>query len=166
MRNLKAGAKKMEDSMTAAARVRREFRQGRPPKPVEDPAQLKPTAVWKKASDALTDLRRRMTDAKLNPAHVGAEIVYVTQESPDDPERLLMCGEGRTDEEWRDEALKELAKDDVIVLGMLFVQYDAQSGTQAIFPHLFVPLNARGMAVLRKEAETQHNAQALLKTQQ
>lgn len=165
VKNLRAGIKKMENTMTPAALVRREFRLGRPPKPVEDPAQLKHTVVWKKASDALADLRARMSAAGLRPEHVGAEIVYVTQNAPDTPERLLMCGQGRTDDEWRDEALSRLAQDDVIVLGMLFTQFDEQSGTQAIFPHLFVPLNARGMDVLKREALRQHNAIAQLKAQ-
>ncbi len=71
--------------------------------------------------------------------------------------------EGKAPEEMWKAAFEQLSREDVIALGMIFGQYDEASKQKAIFPYLFFGLNQRGMAVLRKAAELQQDASALLK---
>jgi hypothetical protein len=155
-RNLLEGAKKMEQEMTPAARVRREFRLGRPPKAATSLEPLHPLVVWNRATEALTSFRGRMKAAKLNPNHVDAVIVFIEAANPDTPRFLELE---------QKQVLKQLGRADVIALGMLFKQFDAIKKQQAIFPHLFMGLNERGMAVLKKAAEIQNTGTRLTKTQ-
>ncbi|HEX3985371.1 MAG TPA: hypothetical protein VHX13_02080 [Acidobacteriaceae bacterium] len=146
--------------MSPAARVRREFRLGRPPRPLPDgamPEQLHPAVTWQRAKDALADFRRRMADAKLKPEQVDAAIIYVTRAYPERPCFL------RLEDSVRPAALNLLAREDVIALGMLFVQFDARAKQRTIFPHLFFGLNQRGMAVLKEAAALEYTAGAVLK---
>jgi len=154
-KNLREGAKKMEDVMTPAARVRREFRLGRPPKPGES-LPLHPRVVWDRAYTALERFRLLMSIEKLSPEHVDAAIVYIEETNPEQPISLLMReGEARVKE--------VLSRPDVIALGMLFTQFDEKKKQQAIFPYLFVGLNERGVAVLRKAAELQNKGIGITK---
>ena len=154
--------------MTPAARVRRDFTRGRPPKLVEGDMEPKHRAVvWRKAAEALADARQRMTDAKLDPRHIEADIVFVVRTAPDVPEMIAVewhpnsaGAEQRpiSPAEWEAHVLDVIGKDEVIVLGMIFTQLDllagdAGRGQIAYFPLLFTGLNARGMGVLRAAAE-------------
>lgn len=165
-RNLREGIKKMEQRMSTAAQVRRAFQLGRPPRPLADgevPERLHPVAVWNRANEALSDLRTRMTTAKLNPRHVAAAIVFVERVSPEQPCFLFLEERGKTPEEVQNVAFGTLNSTDVIELGMIFVQLDEQTQHKAIFPYLFFGLNQRGMAVLRRAAAEEFTAGELLK---
>lgn len=162
-RNLREGIKKMEKVMSPAAQVRRDFRLGRPPKPGES-LPLHRTVVWQRASDALASFRTRMRGAKLDPRHVTAAIVFIESANPDQPHFLLLDEEGKTPEQSREVAFKELGRDDVIALGMIFRQFDDRSKQQSTFPYQFTGLTERGIAVLRKAADIQDKATALTKT--
>jgi hypothetical protein len=153
----------MEKTMSPAAQVRRDFRLGRPPKPGEA-LPLHRTVVWQRATDALINFRTRMSAAKLDPSHVTAAIVYIESANPDKPHFLLLEEQGKTPEQSRAEAFEQLGRDDVIALGMLFRQFDAQSKQQATFPYQFTGLNERGIAVLRSGAAIQDRFTALTKT--
>jgi hypothetical protein len=162
-RNLREGIKKMENVMSKAAQVRRDFRLGRPPKVVET-MPLHRVVVWQRATDALANFRSRMTAAKLNPNHVTAAIVAIETADPDRPHPLLLEEEGKTPVQCRETAFETLGRDDVIALGMIFRQFDEQSKQQATFPYQFMGLNERGMTVLRKAALDQEIGTALVKT--
>ena len=141
--------------MTTAARVRRDFRLGRPPKQGES-LPLHPRVVWERAYAALEKFRTLMSLEKLSPKNVDAAIVFIEESNPDQPRFLLMSeGEARIKE--------QLSRLDVIALGMLMQQFDAEKKQRAIFPYLFVGLNEHGMAVLKKAAEIQFQAGALTK---
>jgi hypothetical protein len=163
-RNLREGIKKMESKMSAAAQVRREFRLGRPPKTVEQLVPMHRTVVWNKATEALANLRSRMSVAGLNPADVAAAIIYVKARDPEEPLFLKVDGGDKEAEEWQAAALEALGGDDVFALGMIFGQYDRASGQQTIFPFQFTGLSEAGVAVLRKAATEWHAAIALCKT--
>jgi len=154
-RNLKAGSKKMEENMSTAARVRRQFRLGRNPKPGES-LPLHPRVVWERAYTALERFRTMMSLEKLSPKHVDAAIVFIEESNPDQPHFVLLS-------EGEDRVREELSSPDVIALGMLFRQFDAEKKQQSTFPYLFVGLNERGMAVLKKAAEIQCKYAALTK---
>lgn len=141
--------------MTTAARVRREFRLGRNPKPGES-LPLHPRVVWERAYVAQERFRTLMSLEKLNPKHVEAAIVFIEESNPDQP-RFVLLSEGE------DRVKEELSRPDVIALGMLFQQFDTEKKQRAIFPYLFVGLNERGMAVLKKAAAIQYNYGTLTK---
>jgi hypothetical protein len=160
--NLREGIKKMAKVMSPAAQVRRDFRLGRPPKPGET-LPLHRMVVWHRASEALSNFRARMAAAKLNPKDVEALIVYIENTEPDTPRVLLLEEEGKTPGQCQMAAFKELGRDDVIAIGMLFRQFDTLSKQQFTFPYQFVGLNERGVAVLKKAAMMQVGASKLLK---
>jgi hypothetical protein len=162
-RNLKAGAAKMEENMSTAARVRRDFRLGRHPKQGES-LPLHPRVVWERAYVALSRFRTLMSIEKLDPKHVTAAIVFIEEADPDQPRVLLLEEEGKSEEECKQAVFEQLGRHDVQALGMLFRQFDAEKKQQSTFPHLFVGLNARGMAVLKKAALMQEKGAALLKS--
>jgi hypothetical protein len=163
VKNLRAGIKKMESTMTPAAQVRREFRLGRPPKPVETVEPLQRTVVWRKATEALSNIRDRMVAAKLKPEHVSGAVVYVETGSPDESRVLPVQQRDKTLEESQAAAYEILGRDDVIALGMIFTQYDEHAGKLAVFPFQFMPLNERGIAVLRQAATEAQDLVANLK---
>jgi hypothetical protein len=93
----------------------------------------------------------------LKPKHVEAHIVYVKASNEDNPLSLQVDGgPSKSDEQWKHEALEALKDDDVLALGMVFIQYDAAAkggaGQLVYFPHQFMGLSERGIAVLRKAA--------------
>lgn len=151
--NLREGIKKMEKTMSPAARVRREFQLGRPPRPLPDGERLRPTVLWQKAVDALDGLRARMSKAELNPLHAEAAIVYIEQEDPTQPRFLELEVPGKTPEEVRAIALELLAREDIIELGMLFSQWDERMKQRTTFPYLFYGLNSKGMFILKLAAK-------------
>jgi hypothetical protein len=153
-KNLREGIKKMEKVMTPAAQVRRDFRLGRPPK-ASEALPLHRMVVWQRATDALSNLRARMTAAKLNPDDVTAAIVFIERDNPDQPNVLLMDDQQA--------AFEQLGRDDVIALGMIFRQFDEQTKQQSTFPYQFMGLNERGMDVLKKAATQQVVAAELTK---
>jgi hypothetical protein len=165
-KNLQAGVKKMEQIMSPAARVRRDFRLGRPPKPIgenEQPEPLHPVVVWRRANEAVSSFRSRMTAAELKPRHVAAAIVYVERAAPDQPRLLALEEKGKSPEEMQSAAFEVLGRPDVIALGLIFGQIDERTKQKAIFPYLFFGLNQRGMAVLKKAAAKELAAGELLK---
>ena len=152
--------------MTAAARVRRDFQLGRPPRPLaegEVPEPLHPVVAWKRATDALADFRARMTAAGLKPEHAEALIVYVRLADLDIPRIVLLEEPGKTAEEMRRAALETLGAEDVITLGMIFQQHDEQTGQRAFFPRLYFGLSKRGMDMLKRAAQEQFEGAELLK---
>lgn len=165
-KNLQAGIEKMKEEMSAAARVRRDFRLGRPPKPLgenEEPEQLRADATWRRASEAVAAFRARMTAAKLNPQHVAAAIIFVERTNPEQPHFLFLEEKGKAPEEIQSAAFDVLSRSDVIALGMIFEQFDERTKQRAIFPYLFFGLNKRGMDVLKRAADLGLAAGELLK---
>jgi|SRR5579864_220872 len=167
-RNLREGIQKMEKKMTPAAQVRRDFLLGRPPRPLgehDEPEPLHPSVLWRRANESLSDIRTRMTKAGLKPEHVAAAIIYVERSTPEQPHFLYLEEKGKTPEEMRKEAFDFLVNraEDVIVLGMILVQFDEQTKQRAIFPRLFFGLNKRGMDVLKQAANLEFTLGALLK---
>jgi len=165
-KNLRKGIRKMEKTMTAAARVRRDFQLGRPPRPLPEgqiPEPLHPSVLWQRATSALADLQKRMTDAGLRAKHVEALIVYVHRNDPDMPHVFLLEQAGASTEQRQRDALGTFASAEVIALGMLFKQYDAEAKRESIFPYLFFGLNSRGMDVLKRAAALQATGTAVLK---
>jgi hypothetical protein len=152
-RNLREGIRKMEEeTMTPAARVRRDFRLGRPPRKVEDVLPLHPSVVWKKATDALSDFRARMIAANppLNPGHAVALIVFIEIASPDKPQFIAIEEEvGKNCEKCQTKVFEQLSRGDVIALGMVFRQFDEKTSQFVRFPYQFTGLNERGIAVLQ-----------------
>jgi hypothetical protein len=96
-----------------------------------------------------------MSAANLKPEHATAAIVAIESASPDEPRLLLLESSDKSSDELRTEAFEHLGRGDVITLGMIFRQFDEQSGQQATFPYQFVGLNERGLAVLRDAATRQ-----------
>lgn len=163
-KNLQAGIKKMQKRMTRAAQVRRDFRLGRNPKTVEDMLPIHPTVVWKRATEALSSFRARMTVPKLDPNDVTAVIVFIELADPDQPHFLLLEEEiGTPCERCKQEVFKQLSRGDVIALGMIFRQFDEDSKEQSTFPYVFTGLNGRGIAVLEKAVELQKKSAVLTK---
>ncbi|GGG71864.1 hypothetical protein [Edaphobacter dinghuensis] len=160
-KNLQAGIKKMEKSMSPAAQVRRNFRLGRPPKAGES-LPLHRTVVWQRAADAVNKFRSEMIAAKLNPHHVDAAIVYIEAANPELPHFILLDDESRSLDEIRAAAFDILGRDDVLALGMLFKQHDEQTKQDVTFPYLFTGLSVNGIAVLRKAATNQYEGARLL----
>jgi hypothetical protein len=153
-RNLRRGIKKMEKVMTKAAQVRRDFRLGRPPKPSES-LPLHRAIVWKRATDALANFRERMRAAGLDPNHAKAAIVYVMEKDPTKPHFLLLESDSRPVEECQVAAYRKLGGNDVLAIGMIFDQYDAESGQTTTFPHQFTGLSAEAMEVLKEAARAE-----------
>jgi hypothetical protein len=149
-RNLKKGAEKMESEMSVAARVRRQFRQGRPPK-VGESLPLHPRVVWDRAFTALSRFRTLLSIEKLEPMHVSAAIVFIQESAPDQPHLLLLEIDGSV-EECKSKVLEQLGRPDAIAIGMIFRQFDADAKEkkQTTFPYQFVGLNERGIDVLKK----------------
>ena len=152
VKNLREGIKKMGKVMTPAALVRREFQLGRRMKPGEM-VPLHRTAVWQKATDALANLRERMTAANLNPEHVTASIIFIEIAAPDTPQMIALDKPGRSLEECRELVFETIGRDDVIALGLIMQQYDEAANQTAAFPYFFMRLNERGMAVMLAAAE-------------
>ncbi|WP_334266861.1 hypothetical protein [Edaphobacter sp. HDX4] len=105
-----------------------------------------------------------MATANLSPTDVTAAIVYVESADPEVPHFILLDEEGKSLEDIRAVAFEILGRDDVVAIGMVFKQYDAQASKQAIFPYQFTGLSPNGIAVLRKAATIQDEATAILKT--
>lgn len=141
--NLRAGIKKMEDTMSPAAQVRRQFRLGRPPK---GESLLHPKVAVDKAVSLLADFRERMQKAKLNPEHVGALIVGVREGNPDEPVLIKID---------RDNAIATLSAPDIAAIGCIFWQRDGDK--EVDFFVQFTGLSERGLNVL-KQASTKRAA--------
>jgi len=127
-RNLRKGAEKMEAKISPAARVRREFRLGRPPKSTE---HLRPLIAVDKAESSLADLRNRMRQAKIEwfkDEYVQAKLVTV-----DDANVYI------TSVEHRDKMIAELSGPGAYALGCVFFQFDADAGERGQFAYFYVP---------------------------
>ena len=144
LKNLRRGAEKMEKAMSPAARVRREFRLGRPPKCT---LPLHPSVAWQKAESLLADFRQRMEDAGLSREDVDAQIIGVRESNPDAP--VFIAVE-------RDKALKTLSAPDIIAIGCIFRQHDSTTKQNVDFFVQFTGLSEQGMNVLKKAATMQH----------
>ena len=138
MKNLREGIKKMEEQMrmNPAARVRREFRLGRPPK---GETLLHPKVATEKAVTLLADFRRRMQDAKLDPEHVDGLIVGVRESNPDEPVVIPIK---------QDEAIATLSTPEMAAIGCIFWQRDG--GREVDFFVQFTGLSERGINVLKR----------------
>lgn len=164
-RNLRKGAKKMEEAITSAARVRREFQLGRPPKLQNEMLPLHPSVVWKRATESLASFRELMSKEDLKPYHAQAVIVFIDSAHPDNPQFLHVEDEvGKPSESCHKKVLETLSRTDVIALGLLFYQFDEEKEQRSIFPRLLMGLNERGMEVLKKAAIVQNGAMTLFKT--
>ena len=144
LKNLRRGAKKMEKAMSPAARVRRQFRLGRPPKST---LPLHPTVAWQKADSLLSDFRQMMKAEKLQPDDVDAQIIGVRESDPDKPVFIEME---------RETALKALSAPDIIAIGCIFRQHDAQTKQDVDFFVQFTGLSERGLNVLKQASTMQH----------
>lgn len=143
--------------MSPAARVRRDFRLGRPPGKVQEVLPLHPRVVWERAFGLLEGFRTNMQIVTQQPrGDVNAAIVFIEESDPDKP-RFLLMDEGET--HIRD----RLSKPDVIALGLIFRQFDAKEKKQITFPYQLTGLNERGIAVLRRAVELQDKMSKLTK---
>ncbi len=144
LRNLQKGVKKMSTTMSPAAKIRRDFQLGRPPKALTD-EPLHPTVVCSRAEALLSDLRARMVAAGLTASDVEGWIIYVRGTNPDPtyPEFIPM---GQADS--RQKAFKELGEPDTVALGVIFQQIDG--GQRATFAKQLTGLSELGQATLRK----------------
>ncbi len=141
-RTLRKVAKHMRESMTPAAQVRRDFTSGRPAKAASlEP--MHPVVVWQRANSLLDDIRARMVAAKLKPEHAGGRIVYIAGEKPLEPLSIPLAPK------WRETAFEIFSREDVLPLGVAFLQYDEQAGKNAYFVRQFSALTDQGIAVLR-----------------
>jgi hypothetical protein len=138
--------------MTAAARVRREFRSGRPPK-AGDALPLNPAVVWSKSIKALGDFRARMEEAGLNPNHARAHIVFIDEANPLVPILQSIESPDKSLEQTRAEVFERLASGSAIAIGMIFRQFDQDavpgSGNHTCFPYQFTGLSEAGVFVLK-----------------
>jgi hypothetical protein len=141
-RNLKAGATKMEENMSAAARVRREFRRGAPPKGTTP----RPLVAVDKAEQLLANLRERMHAAGLKREEVDGQIIGV-RSANDEPVFIPIE---------REKAIAILSAPDIIPLGCIFRQQDG--GKNVDFFVQFTGMTERGLDVL-KRAVTKTQAQ-------
>lgn len=151
--NLQKGIKKMEASMTKAAKVRRDFRMGRPPKAGDGP--LHPIVVWRRAVAALANFRERMAAAGLDPFHAEAVIVYVETSASTTPLFIPIESLTKTPAQLQAEALEKL-QGDTFALGMVFTQGDTEAGDpmqQVFFPYQLTGLSEVAVAVMRLAAK-------------
>jgi hypothetical protein len=142
-RNLREGIKKMRETMSPAAQVRRQFRLGRPPKRTDD--LLRPLLAVDKAELLLADFRKRMQSAGLNPEHVDALIIGVRASNLDEPVFISID---------RDKAIAALSAPDIGALGCIFRQRDGEQNVD--FFVQFTGLSERGLNVLKRAATMQH----------
>ena len=161
-KNLREGIEKMEGTMSPAARARRDFRLGRPPKPGET-LPLHRTVVWKRAGEALLRFRALMALEKLQEKHVIGAIVYIESADENKPHILLLEDAGKTSEDCRQAAFEQLGRDDVIAIGMIFSQFDEREKKQVTFPYQFTGLSPQGIAVLRRAVENYNGLTARTK---
>lgn len=146
MKNLQKGVKKMSASMSPAAKIRRDFRLGRPAKALTD-EPLHPAVVWSRADGMVSDFQGRMTAANLDPSAVRAFIVYVQMPDFTDPQFLQVNGP-KPSEEYRRLAISALNAPDTLAIGVLFQQWD--DGKVATFPKQLTSLSEMGALTLRK----------------
>jgi hypothetical protein len=140
-RNLRAGAVKMAENISIAARVRRDFRRGRPPKGVE---HLRPLVAVDKAEFSLADFRSRMRQAGTSwfrDEHIEAMLVTVDA----DDATLTPVGD-------RAKMLANLAQPGAYALGCLFAQFDADTSQNVFFCIPFIGLNPDERATTRDAA--------------
>jgi hypothetical protein len=104
-----------------------------------------------------------MSVENLPPADVTAAIVYLEEADPNIPHFLLREEAGRSEDEIKAAVFEKLSRPDVLALGMLFRQWDAEKSQQSTFPHQFTGLSEGGVAMLRKAAEIQARGAALTK---
>jgi hypothetical protein len=132
----------MEATMSPAARVRREFRTGRPPKGT---LPLHPVVVWDRATEMIADFRRKMEAAGLDPNDVGGQIIGV---GVDDVPIFIGLDE-------RDKCIKILSRPDVIAIGMVFLQRDREKGQDVSFSWALAGLSESASQVLKRAVESQ-----------
>lgn len=140
-KKLREGIGKMEKMMSPAARVRREFRLGRPPKSTE---HLRPLIAVDKAEMSLADLRNRMRKAEtewFKDEHVRAMLVTV-----DSTDACL------TPVENRDKMLADLTRPGAYALGCVFAQFDADAGKNTFFYVPFIGLTDDERATIQDAA--------------
>lgn len=141
-RTLRKVAKHMRESMTPAARVRRDFNSGRPAK-AESLQLMHPVEAWQRANAVLNDLKARMSAADLKPEHAEGMLVYIKAESPFQPEHIPVLPE------YTEKAFEVFSRADAFVLGVALRQYDAEAGKYAYFVRQIQPLPDQGIEVLR-----------------
>jgi len=136
----------MEEHMSPAARVRRGFRLGRPPKVSDE--LLRPLLAVDKAETLLADFRQRMQTAGLNPEHVDAMIIGVRASNMDEPVFIPVE---------RDKAISALSAPGIGALGCIFRQRD--EGKNVDFFVQFTGLTDRALGVLKRAITMQSGAQ-------
>lgn len=142
LKNLRKGIKKVDKNMSPAARVRQQFRVGRPAKGT---LPLHPVVVWQRATEQLAHLKQMMVDAGLKASDVDGQIVAIHGADEHTPRFI-----GLTDEK---EALKLLSRMDVIALGMVFRQHDSELKKDITFSWNLAGLTENGMAVMKRAVE-------------
>ncbi len=143
-KNLREGIKKMEDVMSPAAQVRRQFRLGRPPK---GQLPLHPKVAVDKASALLADFRQRMQAVGLKAEHVDGLLIGVREANRDEPVFIPIE---------RDSAIATLSAPDIIAVGCIFRQHDEREGKDIDFFMQFTGLSEQGLNLLKKAASTAH----------
>jgi hypothetical protein len=100
---------------------------------------------------------------RLPQSDVTAAIVYLEEADPSWPHFLLLEEDGKSEEEIKALIFERLSRPDVLALGMLFRQWDAEKQQQITFPYQFTGLSEGGVAMLRRAAELQEKGSRLTK---
>jgi hypothetical protein len=124
--------------MSPAARVRRQFRLGRPPKGT---LPLHPSVAVDKAESLIADFRGRMETAGLKPEHVAGLIIGVRSANPDEPVFIPID---------RDKAIATLSAPGILAIGCIFWQRDEAENKEADFFVQFTGLSEQGLSVLKR----------------
>jgi hypothetical protein len=121
------GHKAMEESITAAARVRRKFKAGRPRALVD--RTIGPMEAMNQTATQLDKLRGLMQEAGLDPADVRALLVYQLPETPG-MEGITRVVALEVPEQLPTFIDKVMALDRPLFLGVLLTQLDRQANEQ------------------------------------
>lgn len=134
------GHKAMEKSLTAAGRVRRRFKAGRP-RAIED-RTIGPMEAMNTTMAQLEKLRALMEDAGLDPNTVLAGLVYCQPDTPGQEHFSARLVELRAPNQLSAFVDKVMALDKPLFLGIVFAQFDKEAGKQGQWITFVTPFPA------------------------
>jgi hypothetical protein len=122
------GHKAMEKALTAAARVRRRFKAGRP-RAIQDRV-IGPMEAMNTTMTLLEKLRALTEDAGLEPSSVSAALIYRQPETPGEEHFRARMVALEAPNQLRAFFDKVMALDKPLFLGIIFAQLDREAGEQ------------------------------------